>query len=93
MELIYKDECYAILGACFEVYNDKGCGFLEAVYYAGIKDSPVGRLSGAVRTVREAGGRLRRAGLHENLPGQGNTRNAWNSNSNSVPSLSFRRPN
>ena len=21
-----------ILGACFEVYNEKGCGFLEAVY-------------------------------------------------------------
>ena len=31
-EIIYKDEAYAILGACFEVYNDKGCGFLEAVY-------------------------------------------------------------
>jgi GxxExxY protein len=32
MELLYKEEAYAILGACFEVYNDKGCGFLEAVY-------------------------------------------------------------
>jgi GxxExxY protein len=32
MDLIYKDEAYAITGACFEVYNDKGCGFLEAVY-------------------------------------------------------------
>jgi GxxExxY protein len=31
-ELIYKDEAYALIGACFEVYNDKGCGFLEAVY-------------------------------------------------------------
>ncbi len=30
--LIYGDECYKIVGACFEVYNDKGCGFLEAVY-------------------------------------------------------------
>lgn len=30
--LIYKDECYNILGACFEVYKDKGNGFLEAVY-------------------------------------------------------------
>ena len=27
-----KDEGYAILGACFEVYNDKGSGFLEDVY-------------------------------------------------------------
>jgi GxxExxY protein len=32
MDLLYKDETYAVLGACFEVYNDKGCGFLEAVY-------------------------------------------------------------
>lgn len=31
-EIIYKDEAYAIMGACFDVYNDKGCGFLEAVY-------------------------------------------------------------
>src|ERR1700730_9420676 len=31
-EIIYKDESYAIIGACFEVYNEKGCGFLEPVY-------------------------------------------------------------
>jgi GxxExxY protein len=31
-EIIYKEESYAIVGACFEVYNDKGCGFLEPVY-------------------------------------------------------------
>jgi GxxExxY protein len=31
-ELIYKDECYRIVGACFEVYNEKGSGFLEGVY-------------------------------------------------------------
>lgn len=31
-ELILKDECYQVMGACFEVYKDKGCGFLEAVY-------------------------------------------------------------
>jgi len=31
-DLIYKDECFKIIGACFEVYNDKGCGFLESVY-------------------------------------------------------------
>ena len=30
--LLYRDECYKIIGACFEVYNDKGCGFLESVY-------------------------------------------------------------
>src|SRR5881296_793483 len=32
LELIYKEECYAIIGACFEVYKDKGCGFHEPVY-------------------------------------------------------------
>src|SRR4029079_545124 len=32
-ELIYKAESYAILGACFAVYKDKGCGFLEPVYH------------------------------------------------------------
>ena len=31
-ELIYKKESYAIIGACFEVCNEKGCGFLEPVY-------------------------------------------------------------
>lgn len=31
-ELVYREECYKIVGACFEVYNDKGCGFLESVY-------------------------------------------------------------
>ena len=31
-ELLYSEESYAIIGACFNVYNDKGCGFLEPVY-------------------------------------------------------------
>ena len=31
-EIIYKEESYKIIGACFEVYNEKGCGFLEPVY-------------------------------------------------------------
>src|SRR4051812_42735804 len=31
-KLILGDETFAILGACFEVYKEKGCGFLEAVY-------------------------------------------------------------
>jgi len=31
-DLIYKAESYAIIGACFEVYKDKGCGFVEPVY-------------------------------------------------------------
>lgn len=32
MEITYKDEAYAIQGACFEVYKTLGNGFLEAVY-------------------------------------------------------------
>jgi GxxExxY protein len=45
-EIIHKEEAYAIIGACFEVYNDKGCGFLEAVYQEcleielGLRDIP-----------------------------------------------------
>jgi len=31
-QIICKKESYAIIGACFEVYNTKGCGFLEPVY-------------------------------------------------------------
>ena len=30
--LLFKDEYYKIVGACFEVYKEKGCGFAEAVY-------------------------------------------------------------
>jgi GxxExxY protein len=32
-KLIYKEESYAIVGACFAVYKDKVCGFLEPVYH------------------------------------------------------------
>lgn len=32
MELLFKKEVYAIVGAAFEVYNVLGPGFLEAVY-------------------------------------------------------------
>lgn len=28
-ELLFKDECYAIQGAVFNVYHEMGCGFLE----------------------------------------------------------------
>ena len=31
-ELLYEAESYAIRGACFEVYKEKGSGFLESVY-------------------------------------------------------------
>ena len=31
-EFLYKEESYLIRGACFEVYKEKGSGFLEPVY-------------------------------------------------------------
>lgn len=31
-KLLLEEETYSILGACFEVYKDKGHGFLEPVY-------------------------------------------------------------
>jgi GxxExxY protein len=31
-DILFKDESYAIIGACFEVYKTMGCGYLENVY-------------------------------------------------------------
>jgi GxxExxY protein len=31
-DVLFKDESYRIVGACFEVYKDKGCGFHEPIY-------------------------------------------------------------
>ena len=31
-DLLFKDECYKIVGACMEVHRTLGCGFLEPVY-------------------------------------------------------------
>ncbi len=31
-KILYKEESYAIIGACFNVYKEMGGGFLEAVY-------------------------------------------------------------
>lgn len=31
-ELVFKDECFAIIGACMRVHSDKGNGFAEPVY-------------------------------------------------------------
>lgn len=31
-EILFKKESYKIMGACFEVYKEKGNGFLEPVY-------------------------------------------------------------
>ena len=32
MEIIYREEVFAVIGGCFEVYNEMGAGFLEDVY-------------------------------------------------------------
>ncbi len=32
MTIVERDASYEIMGACFEVYREVGCGFLEAVY-------------------------------------------------------------
>jgi len=32
MEIVLKEESFRIVGACFEVYNTMGSGFLESVY-------------------------------------------------------------
>ncbi len=31
-EIWYREECYQIQGAVFDVYREMGCGFPEAVY-------------------------------------------------------------
>ena len=31
-EILFKAESFKIIGACFEVYNQMGHGFLESVY-------------------------------------------------------------
>lgn len=36
-EVLFKDESYRIIGACFEVYNELGNGFLEAVYQEALR--------------------------------------------------------
>ena len=32
VDIVYKEESYRIMGACFEVYKVMDCGFVEGVY-------------------------------------------------------------
>lgn len=32
-ELLYKEESYEVMGACFEVYKEMGVGFVEPIYH------------------------------------------------------------
>jgi GxxExxY protein len=42
-ELLYKDEVYAIVGACIEVHRELGSGFAEAVYQEALEREFTGR--------------------------------------------------
>lgn len=43
VDLIYKDETFAIIGAAMEVHGILGCGFLEAVYQEAMEVELVSR--------------------------------------------------
>lgn len=42
-KILFKDECYSIQGAVFEVYREMGCGFLESVYQECLEKELVAR--------------------------------------------------
>jgi GxxExxY protein len=41
--ILYKEECYQIQGAVFDVYREMGSGFLEAVYQECLKKELLAR--------------------------------------------------
>ncbi len=44
MELIFKDEVFAIMGAAMDVHRELGSGFLESVYQEALEMELTGRL-------------------------------------------------
>lgn len=38
IKLVYPDECYQIIGVCFEVYNKLGYGYKEKFYQEAIEE-------------------------------------------------------
>jgi GxxExxY protein len=56
--ILYAEECYTLMGACYEVYREKGCGFLENVFQEclelelGIRGVPFASQSGLPLTYK-----------------------------------------
>ena len=50
--LIYKEECFQIVGCCMEVHRELGCGFKEAVYQEALEREFINNAMDFVREKR-----------------------------------------